>query len=203
MKTLSLTFLTLALISCGRGRQQEGSANQLLKNIRAELPKGWSATYDREYSWLEVSRDESVSSLSGLPNSPLNEKPERRIFAFAFRVVPVVSPGEYHRWSTENAKVQKELTALYEGLVKRRVSQKFDSFIPGTDTERTDVARYNALKASLHILPDFYFRDISLRWGLGSPGDAINISDDKIRDECSRVQERVLKLLSKYRDANL
>ena len=199
MKTLLLTFLTLALISSARGGQQERTANELLKNVRAELPKGWSATYDKEYSWLEVSRDEAVSSMSGLPNSPLYEKPERRIFRFAFRVMPAVSPDEYHRWSTENAKIQKQATALYEDLVKRRVSQKFDSFMPRTDSERTDVARYEALKASLHILPDFYFHDISLRWQLGSPGaHAIIITEDKIRDECTRVQKRVMKLLSKY-----
>ena len=86
--------------------------------------------------------------------------------------------------------------------VKRQVTHKFDSFLPRTDSERADVRRYEALKASLHSLPDFYFRDISLKLQPGSTSAGqIHVADDKVRNECTRVQEKIEKLLSKYDDA--
>jgi hypothetical protein len=109
---------------------------------------------------------------------------------------------EHHRLSIENAKIEKEATEVYEKLVKSGVAHKFDSFLPRNDSERAGVARYKALKASLHLLPDFYFRDIGLRWQFGSPGNPeVYVVDEKIREECRRVQERIVKLFSKYEDA--
>jgi hypothetical protein len=199
MKNLLLTILVLGLILSASAGQQDQTANALLANVRAELPKGWTASYDEEDSILRVSRDEMVSSSSTAPNLPMNEKPERRKFSFSFRVGPGVSPAEHRRLSTENAKIQKEASAIYEDLVKKRVPHKFDSFLPDTDSERATVARYEALKKSLHDLPDYYFRDISLQWVWGSPRiPRIFVRDDKIRDECAQVRERVVKLLSIY-----
>ncbi len=192
---LAFTFLGLSLIASA----DEPTVNRLLRGVRAELPKGWTASYDKEHAWLEVYRDEAVSSISALPNGPPDEKPERRKFAFALRVMAVVPPNEHRRLSAENAKIQKEATALYENLIRKRVSHKFDSFSPGTDEDRTAVARYEALKKSLHTLPDFYFDDISLVWGSNSPDNpVISVTDDRIRDECTKVQEKVVRLLSKY-----
>ena len=196
MRVLLLAFLALvSSLSDGRG-QQEQTVNELLGKVRAELPKGWTASYNKEDLRLEVSRDDAVPSLSAFPNGPPGEKPERRKYAFAFFVIPAVSPAEHRRLSAENARIQKEADALYQDLVKRHVSHKFDSFLPQTDSEKADVARYEALIASFHFLPNFYFRDISLLWPPGAR--QIIVTDDKILKECAQVQERVVALFSKY-----
>ena len=182
------------------GKQPEPTVDRLLRVIRAELPEGWTASYDKEGSWLKVSRDEPVLSFSALPNRPAGgEKPERRTFVFAFHVAAVVHPAEYHRLRAENAKIQEKVTALYKELVRKKVSGKFDDFLPSTDEEKASVAQYETLKESLHPLPDFYFNDISLEWGFNSPvRPIISVTDDHLRDECKGVQEKVIKLLSKY-----
>jgi hypothetical protein len=195
---LIFTFLALSFMASA----DEPTVNRLLRSVRAELPKGWTASHDNERAWLEVSRVEAVLAISTLPNEPGGEKPERRTFAFAFRVVAAVHPTEYRRLSAENAQVQKKATALYEDLIRKRVSHKFDSFSPSTDEEKAAVAQYEALKKSLHPLPDFYFEAISLKWKFNSPDNPmIRVTDDSVRDECTRVQEKVVKLLSKYEGA--
>jgi hypothetical protein len=86
-----------------------------------------------------------------------------------------------------------------------RIPRKYsDSFLRKTDEEKRAVARYEGLKNSLHFLPSYYFRDISLQWGIGSPDmpmPAIYVTDERIRDECTQIQNKVLKLLSSYEKA--
>jgi hypothetical protein len=135
------------------------TANELLRIVRAELPKGWSASYDKEYSWLEISRDEAVSTILGIINGPPGQKPERRKFLFAFRIVSGITVSEYRRLSAENVRVHEEANELFEQLVKMRIRRKFDSFLGRTDEEKKAVARYEGLKSSLHSLPSYYFRD--------------------------------------------
>ena len=197
MRTIILAFTLMAVSLIASA--DEPAVDRLLRGVRAELPKGWSASYDKEHAWLEVSHDEAVLAISALPNGPPDEKPEWRTFVFAFRVVAAVHPTEYRRLSAENAQIQKKATALYEDLISKKVSHKFDSFLPSTNEEKAAVAQYEALKKSLHTLPDFYFDAISLQWGLNSPDNPIiRVTDDRVRDECTRVQEKVVKHLSKY-----
>lgn len=124
--------------------ETEQTVNDLLRMIRAELPTGWTASYDKTNSWLEISRDAAVLSVSAAPNSPPGEPPEQSQYAFAFRV-------------------------------------------------------YEAHQKSLHRLPDFHFRTISLTWGFNSPENpVIDITDPRLNDECTQVRDKVLRLLSKY-----
>jgi len=197
MKTIILVFTLLAfsLISSAT----ESTENRLLRIVRAELPSGWTATYDPEYAWLEISRNEAVLSVSPLPNDSFDESPKWSTVTYAFRLVEAVDPAEYLRLSVENAQKQKNATALYEDLISKNVSRKFDSFSPSTNEEKELVEEYEALKKSIHTLPDFYFDDISLRWALNSPNNpSISVSDDRIRLECTRVRDTAVSLLSRY-----
>ena len=82
------------------------------------------------------------------------------------------------------------------------MGQKFDQFRPRTEEDKTDVARYEALKKSVSSLPDFYFGDISLRWEIGSPEKPWGfIMDKQVRSECTEVQKTIVNLLKKYEDA--
>jgi hypothetical protein len=173
--------------------------NRLLSKVRAELPKGWTASYEKKGKSIEVSRNEQVLATSALPNAPPFVKPVPTKFKFSLRVVATVDSARYRELSAENAKIQKESKALYDDLIKRGVDHKFDSFIPKSKDDKADVARYEALQKSLHRLPDFYFDDISLEWGLNAPDNPdISISDDRDHKECTKVREKVGKLLTKY-----
>jgi hypothetical protein len=200
MRTLLITLLAILSLTSARGEAPQKTIDELLQKIRAELPKGWTAAYDAKIPWLEVSREREVLAVSALPNSPANPEPKPRKYVFAFRVMPAVPPAEYRQLRAENTKTQKELTVLYDDLSKMNIAHKFDSFLPGTAREKEAVARYEALKKKLHALPDFYFEDIGLTWALGEPElPEISVTDEKVRAECQGVQEKVLKLLSKYK----
>ena len=182
------------------------TVNLLLSRMQAGLPKGWRASYEKDYSVLVISRDEAVLATRVFINGPPDQKPDRTKFAFAFRVVPVVSPAEHRRLNTDNGRIQKELSALYEVLKKKGLAAKFDSFSGKTDEDKAAVARYDALKKSLHELPNFYFEEISLEWLYGwlevrDWGVDIDIEDERIREECTQVQKKILSLLSKYEGA--
>ena len=176
---------------------------ELLQRIRSRLPEGWTALYDREYSWLEIKRTKSVLHLPSTPNQTLAATPEEGIFTIAFRVVPFVAPGEHHRLKEENDRSRKEANALYEELSKKIRTSK-GSFEPATDAEKKEVERYEEIKKSIRTLPDYYFRNISLRWAF--PGWSCHpyngVEDQATRAECKRAQKKLLKLLSTY-DASI
>lgn len=192
-----VTVATLALSKVASA--EEPTINRLMSKVTEQLPEGWTASYDKEHAWLEVRRKEAASTTSALPNQSPCEKPKQESFAFAFRVLATaLSREEHRRLSDENAKIRKEASSLYEELVRRRVPHKFDSFQPIADNDKTAVTRYEALKRSLHSLPDFYFDDIGLVWGFNSPdAPIIHVTDDRVLDECTRVQEKIVRLLSK------
>ena len=126
-------------------------------------------------------------------------EPKRGHFAFALRVVAAVSPLEYQRLAAENRRIQKEANALLEALRNAHVSyqSKADKFSPRTDEEKKMVAQRQALKESLQRLPSFYYRDVSLELEFYP---SIWVIDDRIREECSQVMNKVLGLLSKYEE---
>lgn len=202
MKTLLVTLMAVMATLSTHAEQTGQRANELVLRIRTVLPKGWTVSYEKSYSWLEISRNKSVLLLSELPNLPPGEKPTLRKWLFAFRAMAFVSPADHDRLSAENKRIQNEADALYEELVKRRISQKFDSFSPSTEADKVDVARYEKLKASLHKIPDFYFRDISLKLGIGSPDRPWGfIVNEREREECAEVEKKVIELLSAYESA--
>jgi hypothetical protein len=168
---------------------------RLLQLIRAHLPTGWKASYHKPLSWLEVSLDQPVLAYSKLPNGPPGEKPKMRDYSFAYRVGTPLSRDQYSQLHAENVKTQRAMTALYNELEKRSVDQKFDSFSARKAVDKPLVARYDALKSSLHELPDFYFADISLNTGGGYD---VSPADERVNAECQRIREQVEKLLSRY-----
>lgn len=177
------------------------AVEDLLRQVRAALPEGWRASYEKEYSYLQVARDRPVLANRFVINGTPFTEPKLQEFGFSFRVLPYVRPEDYRRWRLENVKLEERRSALYEELVKRRVGHKFDSFIPRTDQEKAAVAEYEALKGG-HPLPDFYFGEISLRWIEGSlssnPSPDWEFADERVGAECRQVQSKVLSLLSTY-----
>lgn len=208
MKTILLTVVlitsVLNVVGAAEPVSNSKSVGVLVQRIHAALPRGWSVSYDKKFHGLDISRDRKVLATVYVINGPPMQKPELTKFCISFRVVDFMSPDDYQKLSAENAKTQKSLSALYEELEKKHISHKFDSFSPDTEEDKAAVARYEAMKKSLHSLPDFYFRDFSLDWVIGSPssfGPSIYIEDDKIRDECTRVEKKVIGLFSTYEKA--
>ena len=174
---------------------------RLVQRIRSQLPKGWTASYDREDSWLEIERVKSVLWLPAIPNRSLADKPEEGTVSIAFRVVPYVAPSEYGRLKDENDRLQKEANALYEDLSKR-VRPSKDSFDPSTEAEKKEMARYEQIRQSIRNLPEYYFGNISLRsvyprWLRYAYN---TVEDEAIREECERTHQKILRLLSSYID---
>jgi len=205
MKTILLTILAVITTLSARGESTGQTVQDLLLTMRSKLPEGWSASYQKQYSLLEISRRKSVLGGSpGLPNLGDNQERSNVVrgrVSFSFRIITTVSPVEYKRMSAENAPILKKLKALTADLEKRKVrTGKGGTYVPRTDLDKQLVDQYNALKKILHDVPGFYFRNISLDLE-GFPGRSpISFipEDNHVSEECSRVQETLIKLLSKY-----
>lgn len=207
MKAFCLTIVLftsfLNIVGAAEPISGSKSVSVLVERVRTAIPQGWTVTYDMKDSWLEISRDKKALASVYVINGPghQEQKPERIKVTLAFRVVDFITPENYSKISAKNMIIEKSLSVQYKELEKKQISHKFDSFSPTTEEDKVAVARYEALKNTLHSLPDFYFRDISLTWEIGSPssyGPAIDITDVKIRDEYTQVQKKVLGLLSTY-----
>ena len=202
MKTILLTILAVISTLSARGEPTGQNVQELLRTIRSKLPEGWTASYQKQYSLLEISRRKPVwgrypEAQNG--NGDLHKTVRGKV-SFSFRITEAVSPMEYKRMSAENAALSKQLKALDDELTKRKIPRKNDSFSPRTDPETQLVARYNALEKSFHHLPEFYFHDICLDRE-GFPGRSLIDfvpEEDLVYEECSRLRETLIKLLSKY-----
>lgn len=172
----------------------------LVRSIKGVLPPDWSVSYGQENSSLEVVRRNKVFTSSCLPNSDPFEEPKLRQFYLLFRILPKVSQTDYQKMETDNQKKRREINALYNDLVRRKVNHKFDSFNPSKEKDKKDVARYNALKESLHTLPDFHFEDLTVNWIIGSPEyPMIYVNDDRLRLECENTRKKIVAILSAYK----
>ena len=82
-----------------------------------------------------------------------------------------------------------------------------DAFIPLTEDQSIDkllqvVRAYEALQHALHGLPDFYFRSIGSQAQFNPTTlPEIKFADAGMRDECARVQQSIVSLLSRYEDS--
>lgn len=187
----------------------EKTVEKLLQRIHSELPQHWTVTYEKEYLLMNVVRSEPVA-LSYRPvindNPFVSHPPELGEFSFAFRVVPYMKRSDYNRLKAENIRIRREMSTLYETLVKKHVSHKFDSFIVGGDDPNGKlVERYNQLQESLHALPDFHYQDLALKslWSESFTEPSFKqVLDDAARQECAQAFDRVIGLLSKYEGAS-
>jgi hypothetical protein len=213
-----LIFLFEVGLAAAHGEVPGPAADRLVEAVRAELPKGWSASCDKAYTRLKISRDQPVLMQRQIvPNDGgpkfdaagkwIAEKLTPQQYYFDFEIVPKISLADHQRLTGENAELEKLQGELYEQLVKMRTSQKFDSFSPGTKEQEAVVARYNAVKNARHELPDFYFGDLGLEWGWNSPertNSPLYIHSTPgyktVGKECERVQEKVTHVFTKYDD---
>ncbi len=172
----------------------------------------WEVTYQPQYNLIQVQREDEVL----ITHEPmLNDSPEPHAPTlgppnFLLSVEPFISPEEYARLKAENATINGQLSHMAVGM--KDIRHKFDSYLPKNDQEKQKVAAYNKLKASLHDLPDFYFRDISLSWwvlGLGEsfvfhqPGEIPAAFKPNARQkgweyERATTVQAILPLLSRY-----
>jgi len=189
-----------------RAEEAAQKIDPLLKSIRDTLPKGWSVEYDKETSFLLISRDEPVSATIVGPNGPPFQDPQISKYWFAFRVKEFVTPAKYQQWVAENAKIEKEARTIYDDFEKRGLLGRGERLRPVTDADKETATRYDDLINSKGVFPDFCFQDICLSWERGGPEDwntcTLFIKDDRIRGECDQMKEKVVKLFSKYQAPN-
>jgi len=200
MKFILYVVILFSSVSFSRADDKSGSINNLIVKIRDKTPAGWRISYEKQYNWLEVSRDESILSKSAVPNSNPNEEGELRKFSFAFRISSKMPFTEFRKLSEENLEIKKKMKILYDDLAKRHISRKFDEFSPVTESDKKLVNQYHSLKKSMHNLPDFYFQNISLTWAVNSPTNSLSGAvDPKLEQECNLVRTGIENLLLEYK----
>lgn len=177
--------------------EKETTAQELVGVIQKNIPKGWLVTYEPEYNWIEVVMQRPVMPSPNNPNISIDERSALGRYRFTFRVETYISPVDYKKQSEENSKIRRQLNAMSVDM--RLISHKFDSFPSKNDEEQKKVNEYNALKGQLLHLPDFYYKDISLSWGMAEGKSSVSsVVEDNARKECNQTLETVLGIVSKY-----
>ena len=141
--------------------------------------------------------------LSPFRNMSIAEKPKLQAFAFSFEIVPYLPPKEHRRLKGENDRFQTEAETIFDELNRRRVPLKMDKthkFAPTNEQDKKDVGRYEQLGSSMHALPQYYFRNISLRWSwpLWSDEPYTAVTDPALERECAEVHRKIIAQLSRY-----
>jgi hypothetical protein len=202
MKALLCIAILSSFAFSARADESGASIDKLLLTVREEIPSTWSVFYEKQYNWLEISRNTSVMAASARPNLSVGEKADLKQFSFAFRVSPKMPPEEHQKLMAENVIIQNKAYLIYDDLIKRHVSHVFDEFSPETEEDKKLVDQYDSFKKSLHDIPEFYFHEISLKWIVNSPNNPVmSPIDSKTQVECDDIRDKVANLLSKYKDA--
>jgi beta-lactamase regulating signal transducer with metallopeptidase domain len=167
---------------------------ELTKKIAAVLPEGWKVAYDKETSWLAISRDEPVMATTNAPSIGAHEEPKLKKYQFELRVEPLVPLVEYRRRVVEKAEIEKQIEALGQKLRTMKVPAAKTSFSGRTEEEKALVAQYDQLLKAQPQLPDFYFKDVSLSraWNYTMPVNA------RQRLEFRQLEEKIEKLFTAY-----
>jgi len=150
------------------------ATRELVQRIRGQLAaqspplEKWAVFYSPDYKLIKAESSETVwvsppMQPNGSPFEDLDNEAALRHPSFSLRLERLVSPADYKRFVAGNAAIDTQLGQMQTRM--KGISRKFDSFWGRTDHEKRQVAAYDRLKKSRHILPDFYFESISLSWG--------------------------------------
>ena len=180
----------------------------LVKKIRATLPAGWKAEYRVKDAAVLITRDKPVvEDMSRLPNGPATipgskSHTEPLAFFIRFGVEPwTLTPAALARYKAENEEISKQLDALQEKM--RLIPHKFDDYVAETaeDKKKKQVDAYKQLKATLHVIPDYRYGDISLAYYdpfMMGKYEFKSIVNDAVRKECEGVYRDVTAIFTKY-----
>lgn len=198
------------LISAGlKQRQSDGVAPE--KRLWT-----WYVSYEPQYDMIKVQRGQAVLVPPtflpiGVPESQI--KPVMGHPAFGFHVQPFVSPTDYRRFQIENTALSEQLGKMAEQM--RDINPDFHNsyvFIPRNEEQKKRVEAYHRVQSSLHDLPDFSFRNISLScvcfspdgFGMWRPFRPFSIGTEEGLQGWQREQaeaERVVTQLLAHHDA--
>ena len=200
---LALVWLAIFAAQTACAPQEEQAIANLVKRFQSQLPAGWSVSYEKEDASVSIERKEPLLMLPVVPGMYIGEKPELRTFDFSFRIVPYLPLKEYRRLKVENDRLQTEAKTIFDELSRRRVPLKMDKthkFAPTNERDKKDVERYEQLGSSMHALPQYYFRNISLRWSWPWWSDTpyAAVTDPALEQECARVYHKIIAQLSRY-----
>ncbi len=179
----------------------------LMVKLRAQIPEGWSVSYDDEFHLISVIRNAPTSISTITPSSGIDAKPEVGRFSFSLRVLPLMSQADYGQKKADNQAIKKRMSAIYEMLAKSpsvvgiraggpKPLARFHSEVP---EEQARIEQYYRLQDELYDLPDGYFKDISLSWtealrfGMGPLPD-----DPAVRSETEAVLKKMVQVPSNY-----
>lgn len=185
-------FMAMSLVLAN---SPKNTTNTLIQVLKAQLPQGWTISFHEKESWIEIKRVKPELMFTIAPNLSGEEKPTSQNYTIGLSVIPLVSKEKYKKFQSENETTVKKMDFLYNALTHSRPIWGWpDVFHPTNDEEKREFEEYKRLDSSLHSLPDFYFGDLSLSCSPESQDPV----DDKVRDECRRVKQKVTQTLSTY-----
>jgi hypothetical protein len=210
---LGVLSLTLAIVGCGKDSSSRtgpslgepaqdnlrpttycSTATQEL--VRGALPAGWRMIVAGNQLALHPPKPVRLANMISVESGT---KPEDHVVAQDYLILlrfgPLVNQDERTSMLRGNAAVQAEIDAAYHEMRRRGIVIKWTCF-PKTAEDRTLVAEYERLKASLQQPPDVHGQDFSV-WIADTLGNLTFVSAE---DEaaCTSLLAMVRKLFESY-----
>ena len=206
MKMCAIIIMALFTAPVLHGQVAEKVLKEVKAALEKKLPDGWLVGVDAEGQWVEIEREEKLlQHPPPLPNAMTGKQPSpaRQRFGVRLKAGEFVSVAEYKKRSAANRKIYQELGVMAESM--RGIRHKFDSFIPSNDEEREKVREYEELKAGVHELPEFFFKQavsfVLDNWvllGDGIEGATLLIADEGVRKQVRKDLGEAFSVLGRY-----
>jgi hypothetical protein len=180
---------------------RRGSAVALLQEIRRDLPPGWRAFYDASKSRISVMRMAPLRMARPLfahgARAQRKSRDPLAQFTLALNLLDFVSPEKHAVLRRDNARIRAEMKALAATM------KNWGHKVQSLPAEKEKAARYKRLEESLHHLPDFAFRDISLSWHqpfyAPLPEQQFQgVTNESEKAECRTATLKIIGLLTRY-----
>jgi hypothetical protein len=187
------------------------TAAKLVQSVQTVVPKGWSVSYDEARAMLSVRRDENpvVRPIAAANVGPgrandieaHGQKPEE--VAFELELSPRPTPEAYAAMKEKNRLLAEKSSALHDKLKKMGVewSDRSQGFAPRGEEQKTVVREFESLKEDFLELPDYFFKEVSLKWnGWTTSWDAAfrRVVDENIGKECDTLHQELVRFLKPY-----
>lgn len=175
------------------------SIKLLVNTLRKVIPISWSVKFDKETRSVIIKRRDPFLAVSGQPNSEPYKEPELVEYAICYDIQHGISIAEFNSRKQHNLGLKTEAMKLYDILVSRKMTRKFDDFIPRTTEDAEIVKEYKIIKTSFLELPHYYYRDTSLTCNYGGSLRPVFIPAENTQlMECQSVEKKNLSILSSY-----
>jgi hypothetical protein len=123
-------------------------------------------------------------------------------YAITIRFLPLLSADDYRRLIDVDKARKAKIDNILKELQSRKLTQKFDEFLPKTDDDRKLIGEYEQLKKSVQPLPRFhtdrYTIEVEDSLAAQSPYSPQYFASRSAGKQAKSIRQQIEKMFSRY-----